>query len=109
MGDAPCAPLVSQVEIYLKSDSAAASGGVMVGQVKAWRKLKPAMPGDHTNFFLALQAGPGEWLVATFTTPPVTPVDAMLLIYAGGGVYRNGAIRQAAPSRWAACGAVGLP
>ena len=46
---------------------------------------------------LALQADPGGWLTATFTTPLVAPATAFPILFSGGGIYRNGAMRQAAP------------
>lgn len=48
---------------------------------------------------LTAQSGPGDWLVGTFVMQALSdiPIDEYVLIYAAGGVYRNGDIR------WAAC------
>ncbi|GAB4823915.1 hypothetical protein N2152v2_010961 [Parachlorella kessleri] len=42
---------------------------------------------------VAYQAGPRDWLTATFTTPLVAPATAFPILFSGGGIYRNGAMR----------------
>ena len=67
-----------------------------VAWVNQGQKLS-CQPAHPTSPLCGMQAGPSDWLVATFTTPPVSTVESMMVIYAGGGVYKNGAIRQAVP------------